>query len=106
MELRPFIQKIIAGFKKDNAIEMGQTSLVKACYHAARYGIKDAYLADLVQETIEIFKEKMAFRESFGLFYAALKSSFTKHMIYFSKHEYEKFKKFPKASYGPIIRHV
>ena len=98
---------MLASLKKDNALSSGQTALAKASYHTARYGIHDAYLADLVQETVEAFKGKIMHREAFGFFYAALKLSWSKHMISFLRSEYERGKEDlvkPEGCLNSILR--
>lgn len=87
------VSQMIIDMKKDSALEAGPNAMAKVCFHSARYDLYDPYIADFIQETIDIFKERVQPREAFGLLYGALKLSYRKHMILFSRHEFERHEK-------------
>ena len=67
--------------------------------------MKDPYIADILVNNMEIYKEQFTPRQSFGLFYAALRANYDKHVIYFFKHEYQKFEtSVPNMVYSEIMR--
>ena len=82
--------------KKENSLNSGKHALAKIIYQTAKYNIQDAYLKDLIQETIEVYRDTINSREAFAFLYGTMKLSYQKQTVYFAKREYEKWYKLDK----------
>lgn len=89
--------------KKDNALNTGQTSLARVCYHSARYDIREEYIRDLVEETLPFYKGNIRRREAYGLFFAALRLNYNKATINLMRMEIERHEASPDP-YSALTR--
>ncbi len=105
MESNAFDNQMVEKIKQTHSFETGVNSISRMAYHTGKHDIKDPYLLDILVNNMEIYKEQFSSRQSFGVLYAALRTSYDKHVIYFFKHEYQKFDTyFTQTNYSDLIR--
>ena len=90
--------------KKENALNSGKVVLARTLWFTAKYNINDAYLKDLIQETIDVYRDSIDPREAVAFLYGALKLSYNKQTIYFAKKEFEKYLNTDKKLIGRLKR--
>ncbi len=62
-------------------------------YHMGNYQIYNDYCLNMVEDCMDIFRNKFTERSCFGFYHGTLTLSLPKHFIYFAKNEFERFSK-------------
>lgn len=85
-----YVHQMLLNMKRDNALEVNQSSLARACYNGARHDINEEYLQDLVQESLPLYKGNLKAREAFGMMYGALRLNYAKSAVYIAMSEIQR----------------